>query len=102
MRQSWSTVEADNGMPRSEQRNSHTTAIPKASQRIHSPLLSRCHGKSFLAIKVRGGSEGDGGCGGRSECEVEGGAGGFGTGGGGRRTLGVWLVENRFRGLSGR
>ncbi|PYH57978.1 uncharacterized protein BO96DRAFT_251813 [Aspergillus niger CBS 101883] len=86
-------------MPRSEQRSSqlHVDHSLEHHPIIHSPLLSRCHRKSLLAIEIRGGSESDGGCGGRSECEVEGGAGGFGTGGGGRRTLGGSLVKNRYR-----
>jgi hypothetical protein len=65
-------------------------------QCVDSPLLSRCHRKSFLSIEIRSRTEGDGGSDGRSDCEVEGGAGGFGTGSRGRRTLGrVSVIDHR-------
>ena len=62
----------------------------KRLRNYHSPLLSRRHGESLLAIKVvvpsgRTGSRG--GCERGSEGEVEGGAGGFSTGSSGRCTL---------------
>lgn len=65
---------------------------------FHSPLLSRCHGEGLLAIEVVvpcGGTGGGGSCKRSSECEVEGGVGGLGAGGGGRGTL--LRISNRTR-----
>lgn len=73
----------------SAQRSGQGETIPQHN-RIDSPLLGGRHGKGLLAIEMevpRGGPGRDGRCEGRSKCEVEGGAGGIGAGGGGRRTL---------------
>lgn len=64
-----------------------------------SPLLSRGHSESLLAIEmvVPGGRTGSrGGSERGSEGEVEGGAGGIGTSGGGRGTLSGFISKNRF------
>lgn len=56
----------------------------------HLPLLGGCRSEGLLAIDMvvpRGGAGSRGGCERGSEGEVEGGAGGFGTGSGGGRTL---------------
>lgn len=71
------------------------------TQSIDSPLLSRCRRKSFLSIEIRSGSEGDGGSDRRSECEVEGGVRGFGTGSRGRRTLGILSVIDLCKDIQG-
>lgn len=58
---------------------------PSPPYGIHSPLLSRGHGKSILTIEIRGRSDSGSGRDGGSESEVEGR--GFGTGCRGRGTL---------------
>lgn len=64
----------------------------------HSPLLSRCRSEGLLAIEMVvpcGGTGSRGGCERGSEGEVEGGAGGFSTGGGGRGTLSRIVSKKR-------